>query len=89
MLLFVAAHWETVSPTSRMLLVLAMLVFFHGLALATGERFAGFATAMHALGTVSAGAAIALVGQIFNMQEHWPAAILLWALCAAAGWAIC
>jgi uncharacterized membrane protein len=41
---------------------------------------------MHAVGTVSAGAAIALVGQIFNMQEHWPAAVLLWALCAGAGW---
>jgi uncharacterized membrane protein len=41
---------------------------------------------MHALGTVASGAAIALVGQIFNMQEHWPAAIMLWALCAAAGW---
>ena len=41
---------------------------------------------MHALGTVAAGAAIALVGQIFNMQEHWPAAVMLWALCALAGW---
>jgi uncharacterized membrane protein len=44
------------------------------------------ATVLHGVGTVGAGAAIALVGQIFNMQEHWPAAILLWALCAAAGW---
>jgi uncharacterized membrane protein len=35
---------------------------------------------------VSCGAAIALVGQIFNMQEHWPAAVMLWAICAAAGW---
>ena len=85
-LLLVAAHWDNVSPLRRLALVLFMLVFFHGLALLTGERFSGFATAMHALGTVSAGAAIALVGQIFNMQEHWPAAILLWALCAAAGW---
>ena len=85
-LLFVAAHWDKVSPSSRMMLVLSMLVFFHGLGLAARERFSGLATAMHAVGTVSAGAAIALVGQIFNMQEHWPAAVLLWALCAAAGW---
>jgi len=85
-LLFVAAHWGTLSPLSRMCLVLLMLIFFHGLGILARERFAGFATAMHALGTVSAGAAIALVGQIFNMQEHWPSAVLLWALCAAAGW---
>jgi uncharacterized membrane protein len=85
-LLFVAAHWDTLSPSSRMCLVLLMLVFFHGLGILARDRFAGFAIAMHALGTVSAGAAIALVGQIFNMQEHWPSAVLLWALCAAAGW---
>jgi uncharacterized membrane protein len=85
-LLFVAAHWDRVSPLERMVLVLAMLVFFHGLGVLTRPHFTGFATAMHALGTLSAGAAIALVGQIFNMQEHWPAAVMLWALCAAAGW---
>jgi uncharacterized membrane protein len=76
-LLFVAAHWENVSPLVRTLMVLSMLVFFHGLGLLVHNRFSGFATAMHALGTVSAGAAIALVGQIFNMQEHWPAAVFL------------
>lgn len=85
-LLFVAAHWENVSPLMRMIMVLSMLVFFHGLGLLVHDRFPGFATAMHAIGTISAGAAIALVGQIFNMQEHWPSAVLLWALCAAAGW---
>ena len=87
-LLFVAAHWDRISPASRTLLVLAMVVFAHGLGMAVQGRFAGLATAMHAIGTVTAGAAIALVGQIYNMQEHWPAAVLLWALCAAAGWAL-
>jgi uncharacterized membrane protein len=87
-LLFVAAHWDGVSPVARMLLVLAMLCFFHALGLLSRVRFAGFATAMHAVGTISAGAAIALVGQIFNMQEHWPSAVMLWALCAAFGWAL-
>jgi hypothetical protein len=52
----------------------------------SGQRFPAMATVLHGVGTVGAGAAIALVGQIFNMQEHWPAAILMWALCAAAGW---
>ena len=44
-------------------------------------------TALHAVGTIATGAAIALVGQIFNIEEHWPAAILLWAIAALAGWA--
>ncbi len=85
-LLFVAAHWDEVSPTGRFLLVLGVLAALHLGAVFSGERFPAMATVLHGVGTVGAGAAIALVGQIFNMQEHWPAAILLWALCAAAGW---
>ena len=85
-LLFVAAHWDDVSPLARLSLVMAMLAIFHVAGIASRERFSGFATTMHALGTVASGAAIALVGQIFNMQEHWPAAVMLWAICALAGW---
>jgi uncharacterized membrane protein len=85
-LLFVAANWDDVSPGWRLTLVLGMLALFHGAGIAAKERFSGFAMAMHALGTIASGAAIALVGQIFNMQEHWPAAVMLWALCALAGW---
>lgn len=87
-LLFVAAHWQDVSPAARLALVMGMLALFHGAGIAARDRFPGFATTMHALGTVSTGAAIALVGQIFNLQEHWPAAVLLWAICALAGWAL-
>ena len=41
---------------------------------------------LHAVGTVALGGAIAMAGQIFNMQEHWPSAVLLWAVGAIAGW---
>ncbi|MEO7028254.1 MAG: DUF2157 domain-containing protein [Acidobacteriaceae bacterium] len=85
-LLFVAAHWDEVSPLQRLALVVGILALLHLGAIWATERFAGMATALHAVGTIGAGAAIAMVGQIFNMQEHWPAAVLLWALCAAAGW---
>lgn len=84
-LLFVAAHWDQVSPVERLTLVVAMLAVLHLGAVLAGDRFPAMATALHGVGTVGAGAAIAMVGQIFNMQEHWPASILLWALCAAAG----
>lgn len=32
------------------------------------------------------GAAIALAGQIYNLSEHWPSAVMLWALGAAIAW---
>jgi uncharacterized membrane protein len=86
--LFVSAHWAELGPAARLTLVIAMVAVFHiggGMARA---RFQAMSSALHAVGSVAAGAAIALVGQIFNIQEHWPAAILLWALCALAGWAL-
>lgn len=84
--LFVAAHWDKLSPGIRFATVVAMVALLHGAAMAVRERHAPLATALHGVGTIAAGAAIFLTGQIFNLQEHWPGAILLWALCAAAGW---
>jgi hypothetical protein len=46
------------------------------------------ATALHGLGTLALGAAIFLAGQIFNLAEHWPAGVLLWALGAGLGHAL-
>ena len=86
--LFVSAHWDQLGPAARFLLVIVMVAAFHKAGALARPKFHSLSTALHAVGTVSAGAAIALVGQIFNMQEHWPAAVLLWALCALAGWAL-
>jgi uncharacterized membrane protein len=84
--LFVSAHWDQLGPGPRYLLVIAMVAVFHLAGGITRKNFHGLSTALHAVGTVSTGAAIALVGQIFNIQEHWPAAVLLWAIAALAGW---
>ncbi len=86
--LFVSAHWDQLGPSERYLLVIAMVAVFHIAGGLTRSSFAGFSTALHAVGTISTGAAIALVGQIFNIQDHWPAAVLLWAVAAFAGWAL-
>ena len=86
--LFVSSHWSQLSPGERFLLVLSMVAVFHVGGGFTRSSFEGFSTALHAVGTISTGAAIALVGQIFNIQEHWPTAVLLWALAAFAGWAL-
>jgi len=86
--LFVSAHWDQLGPSARFAIVLAMVAVFHVGGAIVREKYHGLSTALHAVGTVSTGAAIVLVGQIFNIQEHWPAAILLWAIAAAAGWAL-
>lgn len=84
--LFVNAHWDQLSPAWRFALVMSMVAVFHLGGAAARDGYRALSTALHAVGTVSTGAAIALVGQIFHIQEHWPAAILLWAIAALAGW---
>src|SRR5947209_13818575 len=85
-LLFVAAHWDTLSPTQRFLLVLLMVAVFHVAGALVAEKFHGMAIALHAIGTATLGAGIFLTGQIFNLQEHWPSGVLLWAVGAGLGW---
>jgi uncharacterized membrane protein len=84
--LLVSAHWDQIGPGGRYAIVMAMVAVFHLGGGWAREKFRALSTVLHGVGTVSTGAAIALVGQIFNIQEHWPAAILLWALAALAGW---
>jgi uncharacterized membrane protein len=84
--LFVSAHWDELGPLARYAIVIAMVAVFHLAGGFVRESYPGLSTALHAVGTISTGAAIALVGQIFNIQEHWPAAVLMWALAALAGW---
>jgi uncharacterized membrane protein len=84
--LFVSAHWDKIGPGARFAVVLGMVSVFHLGGSWARKRFRVLSTALHAVGTLSTGAAIALVGQIFNIEEHWPAAVLLWAIAALAGW---
>ena len=86
--LFVAAHWDELAPWSRFAIVLSLVVIFHLAADLFRPRFEKLAITLHGVGTLAAGAAVFLVGQIFNIQEHWPGGILLWLLAALAGWAL-
>src|SRR5690349_6795393 len=87
-LLFVSAHWDELSPAQRMTILVAAVGGFHLAGAFAQERFPALAITMHAAGTVSLGGAIALAGQIFNMQEHWPTGMLLWAAGAVCAWVL-
>jgi uncharacterized membrane protein len=87
-LLFVSAHWDQISPNARMELVVLMVAVFHAGGAAAAQRFEGLSVALHAVGTATLGAAIALVGQIYNLAEHWPSAVMLWAMGAALAWVL-
>ncbi len=85
-LLFVSAHWDELSPSARFSLVLLMVGVFHVAGALTVERFEKLAQALHVLGTITLGAGVYLAGQIFNLAEHWPGGVMLWALGAWLGW---
>ncbi|HTK95518.1 MAG TPA: DUF2157 domain-containing protein [Terriglobales bacterium] len=87
-LLFVAAHWDELSPTGRFALVLAMVAAFHVAGAFAAEKFEKLAVALHAVGTITLGAGIFLAGQIFNLEEHWPGGVMLWALGAWLAWLV-
>lgn len=87
-LLFVAAHWDELSPASRFELVLGLVAIFHLAAGLLGQKVPSLGVALHLVGTVSLGAGIYLSGQIFNLQEHWPGGVMLWAIGAVLGWVV-
>jgi uncharacterized membrane protein len=85
-LLFVAAHWDDLSPTSRFAVVVTMVAAFHVGAAFAAPPFPDMATTLHAIGTIALGAGIYLCGQIFNLNESWPSGMMLWALGAWIAW---
>ena len=86
--LFVSAHWDQLGMGMRYALVMTMVSIFHLGGAVAREKYPATSTVLHAVGTLATGAAIALVGQIFNIQEHWPAAVLMWAIAALCGWVL-
>jgi uncharacterized membrane protein len=84
-LLFVAAHWEQLSPGQRFSLVLFLVAIFPASGALTAERFPALAVTLHAVGTITVGAGIFLAAQIFNLEENWANGVLLWAIGALIG----
>lgn len=86
--LFVAAHWDRLSPVERFTIVLSMVAGFHVAAAFAADKFSTLSVTFHAIGTIAFGAGIFLSGQIFNLQENWATGVLLWAAGAAVGYVV-
>lgn len=67
---------------------MSLVALFHAAGALSIDRFPPLASALHAVGTVCLGAGIYLAAQIFNLQEHWPSGVLLWAIGACVAWAL-
>ncbi len=87
-LLFVAAHWDDISPAQRFALVLGLVAVFHIAAGLLGPKVPSMGIALHLAGTACLGGGIFLAGQIFNLEEHWPGGIMLWAVGAVLAWLV-
>ena len=87
-LLFVAAHWDGLSPAQRFGLVILLVGGFHVAGAVIAERFHGLSVTLHGIGTAALGGGLALAGQIFNLDEHWPGGIMMWAAGAAVAWTV-
>jgi uncharacterized membrane protein len=85
-LLFVSAHWDKLSPPSRLAVVLSMVALFHVAAALVRDRFEVLGITLHAVGTAALGGGIFLTAQIFNLQENWPSGLMLWTLGAWLAW---
>src|SRR5437899_859319 len=87
-LLYVASHWDALSPSQRFILVLTLVAVFHVAASLLGSKVPTLGFALHVAGTAALGAGIFLSAQIFNLEEHWPGGIMLWAIGAVLAWVI-
>lgn len=85
-LLLVSAHWDEMSPSLRFESVLVMIAAIHGGAASVARTHPALSHILHAAGTAALGAGIFLAAQIFNLAEHWPGGIMLWAIGACCGW---
>jgi uncharacterized membrane protein len=83
---FLAANWEAMSHGLRLALITAAV----GGAYAAGyelrdrtDRLPRVGEALYLLGVLLFGAALFLVGQMYNVEAHDPLALLVWAVAAA------
>lgn len=80
-LLFVAANWDGIPVVVRSGMLIALIWVFYGLAAFTAGRGNNFLPgALLVLGTATFGAAISLIGQMYNLSGDGLSAAMVWFL---------
>lgn len=91
-ILLFAYNWDAIPKFAKLAVVFLTLFAAHGFGVffrRKGGRFVILSEAFHMFGTMMFGAGIWLVAQIYNIDEHYPNAFLIWALGALAmAWAL-
>ena len=91
-ILFFAYNWADMPKPAKLALVFTALLISHGIALWLRGRHAhqhNLIEGFHILGTMMFGAGIWLVAQIYNLNEHYPTAVLVWGVGALSlAWAL-
>ena len=91
-ILFFAYNWADLPKAAKLALVFLAVLISHGTALWLRHKRAhqhNLIEGFHLLGTMMFGAGIWLIAQIYNLNEHYPTAILVWGLGALAlAWAL-
>lgn len=91
-ILFFAYNWADLPKPAKLALVFAAVITSHGIALWLRRKRAhqhNLIEGFHLLGTMMFGAGIWLIAQIYNLNEHYPTAILVWGLGALSlAWAL-
>ena len=81
--LFFALNWSTIPKLVKVFSILAALVvsYYVGYTMKFSKtNFPNVGGALIFLGAIVFGAGIFLIGQIFNINSHWPNAFLYWTL---------
>ncbi len=91
-ILFFAYNWADLPKPAKLALVFAAVLISHGVALWLRRKRAhqhNLIEGFHLLGTMMFGAGIWLIAQIYNLNEHYPTALLVWGLGALSlAWAL-
>jgi uncharacterized membrane protein len=87
-ILFFAANWDGIPKLARLLLLLAAIGAAIGGGERLGKRYPRVGEAVTFLGGLLYGAAIFLVGQMYNLSDRTGSGFLLWAAGAVAGTAV-
>lgn len=80
-ILLFAYNWDKIHKFAKLALIFAALIGAHGAGYYFRIKGAGkvyFSEAFFALGTMFFGSGIWLVAQIYNIDEHYPNAFILW-----------